>query len=81
MDKTEIGLINFDNSLDDFTGGQKECNCGLMELEWSVLEMIVMGLLGLAAIVGTISPAQPSSNGAKWRCPVCSNQRYCSYKG
>ena len=52
--KTEIGIINFDNSLDNFTDGQENCNCGLMELEWDVLEIVVVGLLGIAVIAGII---------------------------
>ena len=55
VDKTEIGLFNFDNSEDDFMdGGEMPCNCGLLTLQWTVLEIIVAGLLGLAALYGLI---------------------------
>ena len=55
IDKTEIGLFNFDNSEDDFMdGGEMPCNCGLLTLQWTVLEIIVAGLLGLAALSGLI---------------------------
>ena len=55
VDKTEIGLFNFDNSEDDFMdGGEMPCNCGLLTLQWTVLEIIVAGLLGLAALSGLI---------------------------
>ena len=55
VDKTEIGLFNFDNSEDDFMdGGEMPCNCGLLTLQWTVLEIIVVGLLGLAALYGLI---------------------------
>ena len=30
------------------------CNCGLLTLQWTVLEIIVAGLLGLAALSGLI---------------------------
>ena len=55
VDKTEIGLFKFDNSEDDFMdGGEMSCNCGLLTLQWTVLEIIVAGLLGLAALSGLI---------------------------
>jgi hypothetical protein len=55
VDKTEIGLFNFDNSEDDFMdGGEMSCNCGLLTIQWTVLEIIVAGMLGLAALYGLI---------------------------
>jgi hypothetical protein len=55
VDKTEIGLFNFDNSEDDFMdGGEMSCNCGLLTIQWTVLEIIVAGMLGLAALSGLI---------------------------
>ena len=53
MSKTEIGIINFDNGQDNFSDTLENCNCGLLQLEWTVLEIIV-GLIGLATIGGFI---------------------------
>ena len=52
--KTEIGLITIDNSNDNFSDEMKECNCGLLQLNWTVLEIIVGGLIGLLLIGGFI---------------------------
>jgi hypothetical protein len=54
VEKTEIGLFNFDNSEDDFMDGEMSCNCGLLTIQWTVLEIIVAGMLGLAALYGLI---------------------------
>ena len=54
MSKTEIGIINFDNGQDNFSDTLENCNCGLLQLEWTVLEIIVVGLIGLATIGGFI---------------------------
>jgi hypothetical protein len=52
--KTEFGLINFDNGEDIFTDNLTNCDCGFFQLEWTILEMIVMSVLGLAIICGLI---------------------------
>ena len=52
--KTEYGLVNIDNGDENFTDNLTNCECGLFQLEWTILEMIVMGLLGLATICGLI---------------------------
>ena len=63
VDKTEIGLFNFDNSEDDFMdGGEMSCNCGLLTIQWTVLEIIVVGMLGLAALFGMIKGANHFRN-------------------
>ena len=54
VEKTEIGLFNFDNSEDDFMDGEMSCNCGLLTIQWTILEIIVAGMLGLAALYGLI---------------------------
>jgi hypothetical protein len=54
VSKTEIGLINIDNGQDNFSDTMKNCNCGLLQLDWTVLEIIVVGLIGLAIIGGFI---------------------------
>ena len=52
--KTEIGLITIDNSNDNFSDEMQECNCGLLALNWTMLEMIVVGLIGVLLIGGSI---------------------------
>ena len=52
--KTEYGLVNIDNGEDNFTDNLTNWDCGLFQLEWTILEMIVMGVLGLAIICGLI---------------------------
>ena len=47
-------MINFDNGEDIFTDNLTNCDCGLFQLEWTILEMIVMSVLGLAIICGLI---------------------------
>jgi uncharacterized protein (DUF58 family) len=34
--------------------GEMSCNCGLMTIRWTILEIIVAGMLGLAALFGLI---------------------------
>jgi hypothetical protein len=52
--KTEVGLITIDNSNDNFSDEMQECNCGLLALNWTMLEMIVVGLIGVLLIGGSI---------------------------
>ena len=56
--KTEVGIINFNNSPDFLSNGQPNCNCGgIVELEWDILEITVVGLMGLALISGLFKGA------------------------
>ena len=52
--KTEYGLVNIDSGDENFSDTMTDCDCGLFKLEWTILEMAVMGCLGLAAIGGMI---------------------------
>ena len=52
--KTEYGIVNIDSGDENFSDTMTDCNCGLFELEWTILEMIVMGCLGLATICGMV---------------------------
>jgi hypothetical protein len=52
--KTEVGLITIDNSNDNFSDEMQECNCGILALNWTMLEMIVVGLIGVLLIGGSI---------------------------
>jgi hypothetical protein len=52
--KTEVGLITIDNSNDNFSDEMQECNCGLLALNWTMLEIIVVGLIGVLLIGGSI---------------------------
>ena len=60
--RTEIGLINIDNGEDNFTDNLTRCDCGLFQLEWTILEIVVVGLLGLAVICGLIKGFQNLKN-------------------
>ena len=52
--KTEYGLVNIDSGDENFSDTMTDCDCGLFKLEWTILEMVVMGCLGLATICGMI---------------------------
>ena len=52
--KTEYGLVNIDSGDENFSDTMTDCDCGLFELEWTILEMVVMGCLGLATICGMV---------------------------
>jgi hypothetical protein len=52
--KTEVGLITIDNSKDNFSDEMQECNCGILALNWTLLEMMVLGLIGILLIGGSI---------------------------
>jgi hypothetical protein len=52
--KTEVGLITIDNSKDNFSDEMQECNCGILALNWTLLEMMVVGLIGILLIGGSI---------------------------
>jgi hypothetical protein len=52
--KTEVGLITIDNSKDTFSDEASECNCGILALNWTLLEMMVLGLIGILLIGGSI---------------------------
>ena len=58
--KTEVGIINFDSSQDFLSSKQPNCDCGgIVRLEWTVLEITVVGIIGLAMIGGLIKGAFP----------------------
>jgi hypothetical protein len=52
--KTEVGLITIDNSKDTFSDEASECNCGILALNWTLLELMVLGLIGISLIGGLI---------------------------
>ena len=52
--KTEYGLVNIDSGDENFSETMTGCDCELFKLEWTILEMAVMGCLGLATIGGMI---------------------------
>ena len=55
-------MINIDNGEDNFTDNLAKCDCGLFQLEWTILEIVVVGLLGLAVICGLIKGFQNLKN-------------------
>ena len=51
--KIEVGIINFDSSQDFLSSGQPNCDCGgIAKFEWTILEITVVGMMGLALIGG-----------------------------
>ena len=46
--------MNIDSGDENFSDTMTDCDCGLFKLEWTILEMAVMGCLGLATIGGMI---------------------------
>ena len=61
-------MINIDNGEDNFTDNLTRCDCGLFQLEWTILEIVVVGLLGLAVICGLIKGFQNLKNLIHKRC-------------
>ena len=54
--KTEVGIINLDSSQDFLSSEQPNCG-GIVRLEWTILEITVIGMIGLAMIGGLIKGA------------------------
>ena len=47
MEKEEYGLLIMDNSQE----GECDCNTGIMAVSWTILEILVTGILVVVAIV------------------------------
>ena len=53
--ETDLSLISFKKSSDNLSPEQQECDCGgLAGLEWTILEITVLGLIGIGCLVGII---------------------------
>ena len=53
--ETDLSLISFKKSSDYLSPEQQECDCGgLAGLEWTILEITVLGLIGIGCLVGII---------------------------
>ena len=51
--ETDVSLISFDNSKDYLSTEPQECECGgIVGLEWTILEILVLGLIGIGCLVG-----------------------------
>ena len=51
--ETDLSLISFKKSSDYLSPEQQECDCGgLAGLEWTILEITVLGLIGIGCLVG-----------------------------
>ena len=58
VSKTDVALINIDNSEDFLSSEQPNCECGgIVNLEWTVLEILVVGIIGLVILSGMIKAA------------------------
>ena len=46
-------MISFKKSKDYLSPGQQECECGgIVGLEWTILEVLVLGLIGIGCLAG-----------------------------
>ena len=53
--ETDLSLISFKKSSDYLSPEQQECDCGgLAGLEWTILEITVLRLIGIGCLVGII---------------------------
>ena len=51
--ETDVSLISFKKSKDYLSPGQQECECGgIVRLEWTILEVLVLGLIGIGCLAG-----------------------------
>ena len=51
--ETDLSLISFKKSSDYLSPEQQECDCGgLAGLKWTILEITVLGLIGIGCLVG-----------------------------
>ena len=51
--ETDLSLISFKKSSDNLSPEQQDCDCGgLAGLQWTVLEITVLGLIGIGCLVG-----------------------------
>ena len=50
MEKEEYGLLIMDNSQE----GECDCNPGILSVSWTILEILVAGILVVVAVVITI---------------------------
>ena len=51
--ETDVSLISFKKSKDYLSPGQQECECGgIVGLEWTILEVLVLGLIGIGCLAG-----------------------------
>ena len=58
VSKTDVALINIDNSEDFLSAEPPNCECGgIVDLEWTVLEILVVGIIGLVILSSMIKAA------------------------
>ena len=51
--ETDVSLISFKKSKDYLSTEPQECECGgIVGLEWTILEVLVLGLIGIGCLVG-----------------------------
>ena len=56
--ETDVALISFDNSKDFLSTEPQDCECGsIVNLEWTILEILVVGIIGLVCLIGIFKAA------------------------
>ena len=56
--ETDVALISFDNSKDFLLTEPQDCECGSnINLEWMILEILVVGIIGLVCLIGIFKAA------------------------
>jgi hypothetical protein len=52
--ETDLSLISFKESSDNLSPEQQDCECGgLAGLQWTILEITVIGLIGIGCLAGS----------------------------
>ena len=56
--ETDVALISFYNSRDFLSTEPQDCECGgIINLEWTILEILVVGIIGLVCLIGIFKAA------------------------
>ena len=56
--ETDVALISIDNSKDFLSSEPQDCECGgIINLEWTILEILIVGIIGLGILIGIIKAA------------------------
>ena len=76
VSKTDVAHINIDNSEDLLSSEPPNCECGgIVNLEWTVLEILFVGIIGLVILSGMIKAAFHLKNLIQKRLEKVHNKR------
>ena len=76
VSKTDVALITIDNSEDFLSSEPQNCECGgIVSLEWTVLEILIVGIIGLVILSGMIKAAFHLKNLIQKRLEKVQNKR------